>query len=226
MNFAQFKDHLFIRSTPEQYQTLINEQQQLLKRQIESSNSTDEPCKEDLEETVLEIKQVIKLTLKRAQHLEYLVRSFDQIYIPNASQIKLMLFNLCREIRQILETFLSSASFCGDHPKLKSMSEALKQHLRDENQRLAETKLFVKYVSQKSSTIIPMTAFLIERKLASDEMRDDILELQAIFDYLTVQWLTDFSFVLPDLRPELYPYYAQQLIVLSLGLAKEATEEM
>ena len=31
-----------------------------------------------------------------------------------------------------------------------------------------------------------MTAFLIERKLASDEMRDDILELQEIFDYLTV----------------------------------------
>jgi len=62
-------DHLFIKSTPEQYQTLINEQQLLLKRQIESSNSTDEPYKEDLEETVLEIKQVIKLTLKRAQNL-------------------------------------------------------------------------------------------------------------------------------------------------------------
>ena len=79
-----------------------------------------------MEETVLEIKHVIKLTLKRAQHLEYLVRSFDQIYIPNASQIKLMLFNLCREIRQILETFLSSALFCEDHPILKSMSAALK----------------------------------------------------------------------------------------------------
>jgi len=54
-----------------------------------------------------------------------------------------------------------------------------------------------------------MTTFLLERQLSSDDMRADILELQRIFDYITVQWLTDFSFVLPDLRPELYPHYAQ-----------------
>lgn len=83
------------------------------------------------------------------------------------------------------------------------MALSLQQHLKEDNLDQTQTILQVKYVSSvNKKNLIGFSDYLIEKQLASEEMRQDILDLCKLYYDMTAQWLSDFSFVVPNLRPE------------------------
>jgi hypothetical protein len=56
-------------------------------------------------------------------------------------------------------------------------------------------------------------------------MRGLIADLCKHYENMTTQWLYNFSTILPSIRPELFPSYSQHLVILSIQLAQEASDE-
>jgi hypothetical protein len=67
----------------------------------------------------------VHLTLKRMQSLEQLCCSFESLNMPKESQVKLMLLNLCKEVRAIIVVFLTCPSFVSNDKALADMSHSL-----------------------------------------------------------------------------------------------------
>jgi hypothetical protein len=83
--------------------------------------------------------------------------------MPKEIQIKLMLLNLCREIRAIIVVFLTCPNFVSNDKALLDMSSSLVQHLREENLHHSVEQMTIVQVQHITGSTKPIqiTDFLL-----------------------------------------------------------------
>jgi hypothetical protein len=55
-----------------------------------------------LDEAKIGVWASIRLTLERIKHIDALFRSFEGIVVPCETELKFILFKICREAREII----------------------------------------------------------------------------------------------------------------------------